>query len=250
MISEHALYTGKVWHRRQTPVVHEFGYPFWWLWVNLDDIDGLLERHRSWGRRWHLVTLRDEDYLDKRPGLLSQRVRHKALSLGLDWEGGQVCMLSQPRMYGWLFNPISLYWHFAPGSQTPDSVLAEVHNTPWHEQHWYPLILQPGRDGSFSCEHEKAFHVSPFMGMDMCYQWSFSLDNRALDVTIRNVAHGEQLFAAGVKMHRKQADMENMGLVLREYGAQGMKTSAAIYAHAWRLWRKGVSFHGHPGTGR
>jgi len=250
MISEHALYTGKVWHRRQTPVVHEFSYPFWWLWVNLDDIDGLLERHRSWGRHWRAVTLRDADYLDKQPGLLSQRVRSKAASLGMDWKDGQVCMLSQPRMYGWLFNPLSLYWHFAPGSQTPDSVLAEVHNTPWHERHCYALALQQGDDGKLHHEHDKAFHVSPFMAMDMRYQWSFSLDNRALEVTIRNIAHGQQLFAAGVKMERLEADSVNMGAVLRQYGAQGMKTSAAIYAHAWRLWRKGVPFHGHPAANR
>ena len=245
MITDHAIYLGEVWHRRELPVVHAFRYPFWWLWLNLDDIDGLLGRSRWWGRRWRPGVIRESDYLDGAEGALSVRVRGKAAQLGLDWERGEVCMLTQPRLLGWLFNPITLYWHFAENSAVADSVIAEVHNTPWQEKHWYPLSLGP--DGDSQVEHDKAFHVSPFMGMDMRYRWTLSQNNRDLSVTISNLNDQGRVFAAGVRMLRQPAEAANLAAVLCRYPGQSIKTSAAIYAHAWRLWRKGVSFHRHPG---
>jgi uncharacterized protein len=246
VITDHAIYTGEVWHRRERPVVHAFRYPFWWLWLNLDDIDGLLARSSWWGRRWRPGVVSERDYLDRRAGNLSARVRTLAAHHGLDWHQGTVCLLSQPRLFGWLFNPLSLYWHFPEGAARPDSVLAEVRNTPWHETHWYPLtLLEQG--GKLVCEHPKVFHVSPFMGMDMHYQWELSQNDRDLSVIIRNVTDQGPLFSAGVRLTRQHADGVALTKMLRQHGAQGMKTSLAIYAHAWRLWRKGVGFHAHPG---
>jgi uncharacterized protein len=246
VITDHAIYTGEVWHRREQPVEHAFRYPFWWLWLNLDDIDGLLARSPWWGRRWRPAVISERDYLDGQPGKLADRVRAKAASLGLSWQDGTVCLLSQPRLFGWLFNPLSLYWYFPPGSSRPASVLAEVHNTPWHETHWYPLTLL-AQGERLVCDHPKAFHVSPFMGMDMRYCWELSQDDRDLSVIIRNVTDQGRLFSAGVRLSRQRADGAGLARVLRRYGGQGMKTSLAIYVHAWRLWRKGVGFHPHPG---
>lgn len=246
MITDHAIYLGEVWHRRELPVVHAFRYPFWWLWLNLDDIDGLLARSKWWGRRWRPGVIRESDYLVGEHGSLSVQVRGKAAALGLDWQQGAVCMLTQPRLFGWLFNPITLYWHFPDGAGVADSVIAEVHNTPWHEKHWYPLMLGPGV-GDRQVEHDKAFHVSPFMAMDMRYRWTLSQNDRDLSVTITNLNDQGKLFAAGVRMLRQPADPKGLAAVLWRYPAQSIKASAAIYAHAWRLWRKGVPFHRHPG---
>lgn len=252
MMTDHAIYVGEVWHRRELPVVHAFRYPFWWLWLNLDDIDGLLGRSRWWGRRLRPGVIRETDYLDDAEGLLpeagslSGRVRSKAFELGLDWRCGTVCMLTQPRLFGWLFNPVTLYWHFPDGSGVADSVIAEVRNTPWHEKHWYPLAL--GADsGEKRVEHDKAFHVSPFMSMDMRYRWVLSQNDRDLSVTISNLNDQDRVFAAGVRMLRQPADARGLAAVLWRYPAQSIKTSTAIYLHAWRLWRKGLSFHRHPG---
>jgi uncharacterized protein len=246
MITDHAVYVGEVWHRREKPIVHAFRYPFWWLWLNLDDVDGLLGRSRWWGRRWRPGVIRETDYLDGDDGSLSRRCRRKAAELGLNWQDGAVCMLTQPRLFGWLFNPLTLYWHFPAGESRADSVMAEVHNTPWHERHWYPLPLSgDGDDRIF--EHDKAFHVSPFMALDMRYRWSLSQNHRDLSVTISNIDADGRLFAAGVRMQRRDADAVQLVSVLRNYPAQSLKASMAIYAHAWRLWRKGVAFHRHPG---
>ena len=245
MITDHAVYTGEVWHRREAPVVHAFRYPFWWLWLNLDDIDGLLARSPWWGRRWRPAVIRERDYLQHGGGSLSVRARAKAAELGLDWRGGEICMLSQPRLFGWSFNPLTLFWHFPQGASVPDSIIAEVHNTPWNERHWYPLIPVASEEG-LTFEHPKDFHVSPFMGMAMRYCWAFSQNDRDLAVTISNVTDEGRLFAAGVRMQRQPADATSLRAVLMRYRAQSFKASLAIYGHALKLWRKGVGFHAHP----
>lgn len=253
-MTDHALFMGKVWHRRLRPVEHRFSYPFWWAWINLDDVEGLLRRSVWWGRAWRPIVFNEQDYLDRASGSLRERIAGKADSLGLDWRVGTVCLMSQPRIFGWLFNPISLYWHFLPGRQRPDAVIAEVHNTPWNEKHWYRLDLAEVESGANMdaglrldrISQKKAFHVSPFMPMDLRYEWRLGVDMSAADVAIDNHDDEGVLFSAGVSLQRVNADKVAMTRVLTRYGAQAFKVSLAIYAHAWRIWRKGVGFHRHP----
>ena len=245
MITDHAYYWGHLWHQRQQPVKHAFRYPFWWLWINLDDIDGLLQQSWLWGRRWRPLVFCEQDYLDGAAGALSARVRTLAAQHGFDWRAGAICLMTQPRLFGLTFNPISLYWHFPDHQSRPDGVLAEVHNTPWNERHWYPLPLTEDA-GPWHCEHDKVFHVSPFMALDMRYRWQLSLDARSTDITISNVKDGQTLFTAGVHLERQSASGPVASRTLRRYGAQSLKALLAIYAHAFRLWCKGVPFVAHP----
>lgn len=242
MNREHALYVGHVWHRRQRPAEHDFRYPFWWLWINLDNVEALLARSRWWGRRWRPITFREQDYLHGRP-TLRQDIVNEAARLNMDWSTGHICLLAQPRILGWCFNPLALYWHFPRDSDHPDAVIAEVHNTPWNERHCYALPLS-GDDTVV--QHEKAFHVSPFMAMQQDYRWKIHYDVDAIRVVIENLDEQGMIFSAGVTLARQPAYGQQMVQVLRRYGAQGLKVSAAIYAHAWRLWRKGVPFVRHP----
>ncbi len=245
MITDAAVYAGKVWHRRLRPVEHRFSYPFWWLWVSVDDVEALLQRSPWWGRRWRPVTVRDADYVPGQGDTLRERLERKAHSLDLDWRDGTICLLAQPRILGWCFNPLALYWHFPAGSETPDSAIAEVHNTPWHERHYYRLdVAAAGESEGF--RQRKAFHVSPFMPMEQDYRWHLTLENQRLAVVIDNLDDHGHLFSAGVTLERTDATTASMKEVLWRYGAQGIKVSMAIHAHAWRLWRKGVAFQPHP----
>ena len=264
-ITDHALLTGRVWHRRIRPVEHRFSYPFWWAWINLDDVDGLLQRSAFWGRAWRPIVFNEQDYLDGAPGSLRERITHKAHSLGLDWRVGTVCLMSQPRILGWLFNPISLYWYFSQGSVQPESVIAEVHNTPWDEKHWYRLDLgvvgavnenvsDEGVEKKATSQvdeisHKKTFHVSPFMPMDLRYKWRLDVDLSGANVGIDSHDDEGVFFSAGVSLQRVDANKNAMVGMLQRYGAQAFKVSLAIYAHAWRIWRKGVGFHRHPLAG-
>ena len=131
-----AIARGKVWHQRLVPFRHGFHYPLWMVWCDLAEVDAMLARHPAWGRRWRPVVFRDSDFVDARPDSLNDKVREKAVELGLDWQAGRVVMLGQWRTLGTLFNPLVLYLHFSGDSEQPDSMLAEVQNTPWREREW------------------------------------------------------------------------------------------------------------------
>lgn len=245
-MTEAAIYTGQVWHRRNRPAEHAFAYPFWLAWFDVAAGDQLLAGSRCWGARWRPVTFSADDYCVTGDGTLEQRVVAQAGRSGLDWQHGSVFALAQLRTFGWLFNPLVLYWHFPEGETQPDSVLAEVQNTPWHEHHWYGLRLESGQGTTASATCDKAFHVSPFMAMAQRYQWQFDFADAALSVRIANMDQSGELFAAGLVLKRQPLTEASRWRMIRRFGMQGLKVSAGIHAHAFRLWRKGVPFHVHP----
>ncbi len=135
-----ALYDGVVRHRRFTPVEHELRQELRYALVDLDDSPAAIDVHRGWSvRRPTPVWLRRTDYLDgtDRPWLevLAELVGARLGRVPV----GPVRLLTQPRVLGWLFNPISIYYLYEPDGRTLDAVVFEVTNTPWHERHWYVL---------------------------------------------------------------------------------------------------------------
>ena len=244
-MSEHALYTGKVWHRRHRPVEHAFSYPLWLAWVDLSDPDSLTDGSRLWGKRWRPITLNSDSLGPPGDGTLDQRVRERVASLGGAWTG-KVFALCQPRMFGIQFNPLVLYWHFPDGAQEPDQVLAEVSNTPWNERHWYLLAPQQGGE-TWHFDHDKAFHVSPFMDMEQRYHWRMSFHHGALSVEIVNTDSVGEIFVAGLELQREPCSREQQRKLVVRSGFQSWGVLTAIYAHAFSLWRKKVPFVRHPG---
>jgi DUF1365 family protein len=242
--TDHCLMSGTVWHRRSKPVAHRFAYPLNLLLVDLDDIDGLLSRHWLWGRAARLVTLRNRDFVEGRDLALRDKVEDKAREKGLDFSGGQILMLAQPRGLGWLFNPLVLYFHLPEGARRPETALAQVSNTPWRERHFYAVSVRDGTtDTPFS--HDKCFHVSPFLPMDLQYRWFIGWGEE-LSVTIEAVRDGDALFSAGMRLVPVPATGSNMGKMAFVFSRQSLLTSLRIYAQAFRLWRKKVPFFAHP----
>ena len=97
---------------------------------------------------------------------------------------GPVAMLAHPRTWGWLFNPVTLYYCFDPTGTGVEALVAEVTNTPWHERHAY-VVGGPGTH-----HFDKALHVSPFFGMDLHYELSYRAPGQHLPLRISTVRDG------------------------------------------------------------
>lgn len=242
----HAVAKGRIWHRRQVPFGHRFQYPLWLLWCDLSRLDKLLEQHWAWGRRWRPVTVRNRDFIDHSEQPLDEKARAKAVELGLDWQSGRVFLLGQARTLGTLFNPLVLYVHLPEGGDSPDSMLAEVQNTPWKETHFYPISLRE-QDGQWVHEHDKTFHVSPFLPLALRYHWHLHTTFPDWRLTLEDRDGDTTVFQAGLNVTLDPATSHNMGMALWRFGAQGLVTLARIYWQAFRLWRKGARFYAHPG---
>jgi hypothetical protein len=251
-----AVYEGTVTHRRFAPVAHEFRYRIAMPYVDLDEIDELCSRHPLWSARGpNAVWFRRADFLpgsaepDERnvdpAGSLADAVRDVVAAKGIARPTGPIAMLAHLRTWGWLFNPITLYFCFDAGSVQVDALVAEVTNTPWHERHAYVVGPIPG-------EHRfpKALHVSPFMGMDQEYvlRCDTPRDEPGERLVVRQASleGGRKVFEATLALRRREATRHELGRLLWSYPLMTLRVSAAIRRQAFQLWRKGVAPHPHP----
>jgi len=154
---------------------------------------------------------------------------------------GQVAVLTQPRTWGWLFNPISVYFCFARDEVHLEALVLEVSNTPWHERHCYVMA-----GGSNPYVFAKAMHVSPFLSMDHEYHLTLKGPDQHLSIDLSNHQDGRRVFDARLTMQRKEISRATLGRVLWAYPAQTLAVSARIYRQALALHRKGAPIYPHP----
>lgn len=244
-----AIYTGWVRHRRHAPRPHAFRYRLFQPCLDLDELDRVFDRRWFWsvGRR-NLAEFRRSDYLGDPAVPLKEAVLARVESATGRRPSGPVRLLTHLRYFGYCFNPVSFYYCFDPAGERVETIVAEVTNTPWHQTHNY--VLAPtgdeGANGHHVWRFPKAFHVSPFMGMDMDYEWQFTDPGRRLGVHMVNHRGGEILFDATLTLERRPIDAANRRRALMQFPLMTGKVVAAIYWQALKLWWKGVPFHPHP----
>ena len=165
---------------------------------------------------------------------------------------GPVRMLSQVRRWGWLFNPITVFFVWdapqngAKRSQAPVGVVLEVTNTPWKERQHYPVELHPDGD-TLLARFDKTLHVSPFLGLD--YEYRLCVENRddAIALGIDVVAPaGDTIVFTKLNLQRRDATPRLLGQSLRSNMFPTHRVSAGIHSQATRLWAKRVPFVSHP----
>lgn len=236
-----AIYEGTLVHHRRTPVDRRFSYALALPFVDLDELDALTGNHPLWSTERHnVVSYWRRDYLPDRPGPLAEAVRDSVGERLGRRPSGPVLMLAHPRMWGWLFNPIALYYCFDPHARRVEALLAEVTNTPWHERHVY-VVGGPGRH-----RFAKELHVSPFLSMDMDYELAYGEPTDYLSLSMRTVRGDDTLFAASLRLRRHEVDRRALGRFPWRHPLPTIRVSAGIYRQALGLWLAGVPFVPHP----
>ena len=238
------LYRMRVMHARHQPFHHRFEYRIWTLLIDIDRIEEVAAQSRLMtAESPGLVSFRCRDHGARdgsplRPWVEAALARH-----GLDDCAARIRLLAMPRVAGYVFNPISIY--FCDRSNgTPGAVLYEVKNT-FGDQHSYLARL----DGDAPWRHcaGKLLHVSPFFGMDCRYRFSLSVPGERFAIAI------EQEDCAGALL--LTATMNGRGVAMTDRALAAalltlpfvtVKTIAAIHWEALKLWRKGARFHARP----
>ena len=245
-MSASCAYEGWVRHRRFEPVEHNFRYPLFLMYLDLDELPELFDGSPGWSARGRsLARFRRSDYL----GDPQRPLREEVLDLLEDRTGrrpgGPVRMLTQMRQFGFAFNPVSFYYCFATAGERVDAVVAEVTNTPWGERHAY--VLERDGEGAVLADRQpKQFHVSPFLAMDGDYEWRVSEPGDALQVHIENRSDSKPVFDATLSLQRRELAPKLMRRLLVRYPAASLAVVARIYLQALRLKLKGVPHYPHP----
>ncbi|HEY3748649.1 MAG TPA: DUF1365 domain-containing protein, partial [Pseudonocardiaceae bacterium] len=188
-----ALYDGVVTHVRRQAPRHSFDHRIY-LW--LVDIDHLPDLPR-WLRPF--AGFRAEDHIGSAERSIRENVDAWLATQDIDLHGGQVLMLANARVLGYVFNPITVYWCHQPDGSL-ECVVAEVHNT-YGEQHRY--LLRP--DDAGRAETAKEFYVSPFYPVDGSYRMRVPEPGAELSITITLHRPDERPFTATVRGVRRPA---------------------------------------------
>ena len=263
-----AVYTGTVRHRRFNPVRHAFTYPAFMLSIDLDELDaGLFRRWYFSVDRFNVVAFFRRDYFNPAEPCLKtaviQCVQSRFAMIGLRRPTvTRVELLTQPRMFNILFNPISVYYCFDDKNALV-AIMAEVTNTPWGERFNYVLpvggagheagmLYAKGGGNSHRFQFAKQFHVSPFNPMAMDYRWvvtapeaQFLLHIDAIPLTANDGSGAAKSFDATLRLARKNLAAELGGTVIR-FPLSSVKVVAGIYWQAFKLWLKRAPFYPHP----
>ena len=231
-----AVYTGTLMHARRAPARHVFRYPVSYWLFDLDELPALERRLRLFAvNRPNVVSLRDCDHFDG-----TKPLKEAVLGLVADQSIERVLMLTQPRVLGYVFNPVSFYWCYR-GDGSLVCVVAELNNT-FGER--LPEVL---RGPELRYEHRKRLHVSPFFGLDQSYEYAFSQPGAEVwaRIVVRDDDGARPLTAVLHGRRRALTNRALAGLLIR-YPLQPLQVTALIHVEALRLWLKGVPFHHKP----
>jgi DUF1365 family protein len=231
-----AVYTGTLMHSRRSPARNTFRYPLSMWLFDLDELPELERRLALFSvNRRNLVALRDRDHFDG-----SAPLKQAVVDVAGDPSIERVLLLTQPRVLGYVFNPVSFWWCYR-GDGSLACVVAELNNT-FGER--LPEVL---RGPELRYEHRKRLHVSPFFGLDQSYEYALSQpgDEVWARIHVRD-DDGARPLTAVLHARRRELDNRSVAAVLARYPLQPVQVTAQIHWQALRLWRKRVPFHHKP----
>jgi DUF1365 family protein len=157
-------------------------------------------------------------------------------------------LLTHFRYFGYVFNPVSFYFCYDPAGSHVETIVAEITNTPWGERHCYVLGPNENRARGTRKRYclEKEFHISPFIDMDVAYDWRFSEPTSRLAIHMESRRAGRLFFDATMALRREEISGAALSRVLLRYPLMTAKVIGAIHWQAMKLWLKGVPFYVHP----
>lgn len=240
------LYACEVGHARSRPAPHRFRYALTAFALDLDELPELDRTLRLFAcNRRGAASFHDRDHLDGAGGSTKAKLERFLAARGIATDGGRIVTVTQCRLLGYVFNPVSFHWCHDPAG-TLVAIVAEVNNT-FGERHLYVLGEHervPGEGRRFRVR--KAMHVSPFLEMDGAYEFRFGELGERLAVAIDEREQGETKLETTMTGLRRPLDDRALLRLAVLFPFQTLKITAGIHWEALRLWRKHVPILAKP----
>jgi DUF1365 family protein len=239
-----AIYHGTVAHRRCAPVEREFTPRLFLAYVDVDALPESLDAIPCWSARHAApVHFRRRDFLDGGTQPLGDAVRDLVEERLGNRPSGSIFLLAHLRTFGQLFNPLAVYYCWAPNGHELDAIVLEVTNTPWGERQWYVLDAREGRATAWA---PKRMHVSPFLPMDVEYRVTWTVPGPELRLGIEVERAGSPIFEARLALRRVTLDRRRAIALPVRNPLMPLRGWIAIYRQALRLFIARVPLYRHP----
>ena len=241
-----AIYPGTVTHMRVKPRLHRLSYRIYSLLLDLDELDSLHRRLRFFSvDRFNLFSFHRKDRGDGTGDDLKGQVERAMRAAGMDVDGGRILLLTMPRLLGFAFNPLSVYFCYRSDGRI-SAILWEVDNT-FRQRHAYLIPADlVGAGGEIVQSCDKAFYVSPFMDMDLRYE--FRVHPPADTLSIR-IDTSDALGAVMTARHvARRQSLTDAGLIRAFFSIPlvNLRVIGGIHWEALKLWLKRVRITNRP----
>ncbi len=245
-------------HARFAPRTHSFLYRIFLFAIDLDEVETLHRKHALFSlNRGNLYSFRDQDFLPTSERLhnastapienrksklenLKSRVLSYAATHGVVLTGGRVVLVTLPRVLGYLFNPVSLYFCYDRHG-APACAIAEVTNT-FKEMKPYFLgpDTQAAASGEFRVRVPKNFYVSPYSDVDVAFDFTLRTPGDRLSIQIDDYVAEQRMLTSTLTGPRRELTTARLAWFTLKYPALTLRIIALIHWHAFRLWLKRV----------
>jgi len=244
-----ALYECAVMHHRLRPKPHAFRYHIFMLALDLDELDEVSRRVRGFSHnRRNAYEFRDRDHLtlpEHQSGTVKENLlawtATQEFALPADPAALRVTLLTLPRVFGHIFNPVSFFFVQMAATGAPVCAVVQVGNT-FGEMKPY-LLPTPRADGSFHLVTPKHFYVSPFSSLDLCFDFKLKLPDDRLDIHIDDRDGGQPVLLSALTGQRRPLTTARLWWATVKCPLVTLKVITLIHWHALLLWMKRLPWH-------
>jgi len=240
MIKNSYIYTGSIIHKRFKPKIHIFNYKIFSLLIDLSEIDLLHKTLKIFSyNKFNIISFFNKDHGPRDGSSLKNWVIDNLKKNNIDSKNVQIKLLCYPRIFGYVFNPLSVFYVYDKNSDLI-AILYEVKNT-FGEQHSY-IFKTKKKQNLIQHVCKKKFHVSPFIEMNCVYFFRLLKPGNKISVIIDvQDLEGKILYASqdGVK---SELNNNNLFKSYLKHPLMTFKIIIAIHFEAFKLWTKGIRF--------
>ena len=237
MIKNSTIYDGNVIHRRFKPKEHYFKYKVFSLLIDIDELEIIQKKIKIFSyNKFNIISFFDIDHGPRDGTPIKDWVIDNLKKIGINNEKIQIKLFCYPRIFGYVFNPLSIFFIYDQNSKLI-SILYEVKNT-FGEQHTY--LFKTNDDKIITNNCTKKFHVSPFINMECQYYFRVLKNSEKISIIIdQKDEHGKLLYAS---QDGKAKDFNEKNLINSyiSHPLMTLKIIAAIHYEALKLWLKGI----------
>jgi DUF1365 family protein len=239
------LYPGKVMHARLKPFGHRFSYRVFTILIDIDRLDEADGQSSLFAvNRPGITSFHERDHLDAESlsATLSAQVRQQLADAGVTRAVARAFLLCYPRILGFVFNPISVYFAYGEDRELLAAIY-EVRNT-FGGKHTYVCKVEPGQLTSAGLRQSrtKIFHVSPFIELGATYDFRLLPPGSSVALRILESEGGEPLLSATFHGDATPLSSANLGWQLLAVPFVTLKVVGAIHWQALKLWLKGARY--------